>query len=344
MINMINTRKIELGFFLILAVLAGTLTFFIFQPYLSALFLAVIFAIVFRPLNDFFLKLVRGRGGVAALFSVGVLIVAIVVPVCFFGFFIFKDAQAFYLSIANGEQSSVLTTATAFVESVVGRFFPGFSLDVTEYLKQGLSILVSNLGAIFGTLFTVVLQLFLMLLGVFYFLKDGAKFREQIIIISPLSDVYDKTILGKLEVAINSVVKGSLLVALIQGVLSGIGFALFGVPSPMLWGALAGLAALVPGVGTSLVIIPAIIYLFFFKGGIFALGLLVWGALAVGLIDNILSPFLIERGLKVHPFLILLSVLGGLVLFGPVGFIAGPVALALLFALLDIYPRLFSEG
>lgn len=340
---MINTRKIELGFFLVLAAIAGTLTFFIFRPYLPALFLAVIFAIVFRPLNEFFLRFVRGKGGVAAFLSVSVLVVAIVVPVCFLGFFIFEDAQAFYLSIASGEQGGVLTAGTEFAESAVGRFFPGFSLDVTEYLKQGLGILVSNLGAIFGTLFTVVLQLFLMLLGVFYFLKDGAKFREQIIIISPLSDVYDKTILSKLEVAINSVVKGSLLVALIQGVLSGVGFVIFGVPSPMLWGALAGLAAFIPGVGTSLVLVPAIIYLFFFKGGIFALGLLAWGALAVGLVDNILSPFFIERGLKVHPFLILFSVLGGLVFFGPVGFIAGPVALALLFALLDIYPRLFAD-
>lgn len=338
-----HSRKVELGFFLVLAALAGLLTFFIFRPYLSALFLAVIFAIAFRPVYELFLRTFKGQKVVAALLSVLVLVIVIVVPLSFFGFFIFKDAQEFYLRIASGGSGGALAVGTDFLQSWIGRFFPGFSIDLVEYLKQGLSILVANLGSIFGTLFTVVLQLFLMLLGVFYFLKDGSKFREQIIFLSPLSDNYDKTILGRLETSINSVVKGALSVAFIQGILSGIGFALFGVPSPMLWGALAAIAALIPGVGTSLVIFPAILYLFFFGNSVMALGLLAWGVLAVGLIDNILAPFLIERGLKVHPFLILLSVLGGLALFGPVGFIAGPVALALLFALLDIYPLLFQD-
>jgi predicted PurR-regulated permease PerM len=104
-----------------------------------------------------------------------------------------------------------------------------------------------------------------------------------------------------------------------------------------LWGSFAVVAALIPGFGTALVIVPGVIYLFFASTTLHAIGLLIWGILGVGLIDNYLGPLLVNRGVHIHPFLILLSVMGGLVFFGPIGFIAGPLLVALLFALLEIY-------
>ena len=139
--------------------------------------------------------------------------------------------------------------------------------------------------------------------------------------------------------AINSVIKGSLVIAIIQGILTGLGFTLFQVPNPALWGSIASITALIPGIGTALVLIPGILYLFFsFKIGL-GFGLLAWGILAVGLIDNILGPTLVGRGTKIHPFLVLFGVLGGIQLFGPAGFIAGPLILSLLFALAEIYSK-----
>ncbi len=338
------SRKIEISFFFVLAIVTTLLTFFILKPYLPALFLAVVLTITFRPLYNTLLRLTGGRAALSAILTVLILILIIVIPIFFFGFFIFRDAQDFYRDISDGGfDTGIVLAWTEYIQSFVRQFFPGFSLDLIGYIRQGLGLFVQNLGSLFGKVFTALLQLFLMLLGVFYFLRDGRKFREHLILLSPLSDIYDKTILAKFETAVDSVVKGALSIALIQGVLSGIGFALFGVPSPMLWGAIAAITALIPGVGTALIIAPAVLYLLFFGSSFSAIGLLIWGVVAVGLIDNILAPLLIERSLNIHPFLILLSVLGGLTLFGPIGFLAGPVALALLFALFDIYPLLFQS-
>jgi predicted PurR-regulated permease PerM len=103
------------------------------------------------------------------------------------------------------------------------------------------------------------------------------------------------------------------------------------------WGSIAAVAALIPGVGTALVVVPGVLYLFFTGSTGYAIGLLIWGLLAVGLIDNLLGPLVVNRGIKIHPFIILLSVLGGLTFFGLVGFILGPLIIAFLFALLEIY-------
>lgn len=338
------SRRVEIGFFFVLATITALLTFFILQPYLSALFLAVVFTISAKPLYQRLLRISGDRPALSAILTVLGLILVIVIPLSVFGFFIFQDAQDLYQGISSGGlDQGFIQEGTQRLQTFLQKFLPGFSFDVISYLKQGFELIIHNLGALFGKVFIAVLNLFLMLLGVFYFLKDGKKFREHLIFLSPLSDTYDKNILERFEVAVNSVVKGALSVAIIQGVLSGIGFVIFGVPSPMLWGAVAAITALIPGVGTALVIAPAVVYLFFFGSASSAVGLLIWGVIAVGLIDNVLAPMLIERNLNIHPFLILLSVLGGLALFGPVGFLAGPVTLALLFALFDIFPLLFQK-
>ena len=112
----------------------------------------------------------------------------------------------------------------------------------------------------------------------------------------------------------------------------------------MLWGGAAAIASLVPNIGTALVLAPAIGFLYFGGEVGRAVGLAIWGVLAVGMIDNFLGPILINRGVRIHPLLILLSVIGGLGLFGPVGFLLGPLVVSLLFALLDIHLETADES
>jgi len=223
------------------------------------------------------------------------------------------------------------------------RFFdlyPAYTFDafnITEFLKAGLKLIFTNLDGVFTSIFNIMMGVFIMLLALFYFLRDGRELKRQLIALSPLGDDNDERILRKMAQAVYSVFMGSIAVAIIQGILTGVGFGIFGIPSPALWGAIASIAALIPGVGTSLILIPGILYLFFMGSTTPAIGLLIWGLLAVGLIDNFLGPIFVNRGIKVHPFLVLLSVLGGLGLFGPIGLVLGPIVLAFLFALLDIY-------
>lgn len=337
-----STRNIELGFFFLLATTAVVVSFFIFRPYLGALFAALVFSIAFRPVHKFFLR-IRMREGLAAAATLLFLFLAVLIPATLFGFFIFDDAQRILMQERAGAPllEQVDAFAAPFQERLRG-LFPDARFSLSQYLREGLSFLVGNFGTVFSGVVGLTFKTFIMLLALFYLFRDGARLRSFAVRLSPLANEYDERILKRLEEAISSVVKGKLLVVFIQGVLAAIGFALFTVPHPVLWGAVTALAALIPFVGVALVFVPVVAYLFFTGGVGVAAGVLIFG-IFIGVIDNILGPILYERGLRLHPLLILLSVLGGLAFFGPVGFLAGPVTLSLLFALLDIYPLLFSE-
>jgi len=132
------------------------------------------------------------------------------------------------------------------------------------------------------------------------------------------------------------------LIALIQGFSLGIGFFIFGIANPTLWGFVACIASLIPMLGTSILIVPASIYLFI-NGNIGAgFGILIWGATITGFMDETLSFFLLRRKIKIHPMITLFSILGGVQFFGPIGFIAGPVLASAFFSILKIYPFIMS--
>jgi predicted PurR-regulated permease PerM len=334
-----HNHKLQHYFFLILFFLVGGIMFFIFKPFLSPLILAISFAVVFYPIYQHVLKSVRGRKSLAALATIFIVILLVLVPLVFIGSLLFSEARDLYVSItSNGGGIGVFNTLVANIETYVRGFLPEASINIAQYAQNSLQWVVGNLGSFFSGFFAVVLELFIMLIALFYLLRDGDKFKKQYVKLSPLTDNYDEQIFTKLGTAINSVIKGSLVISLVQGILAGFGMWLFGVPNPIIWGAVATISGLIPGIGTALVIVPAVGYLFYIGNTTGAIGLMIWGAVVVGLVDNFLAPNLINRGIKIHPLLILISVLGGILLFGPIGFMMGPLALALFFALLDIYP------
>lgn len=334
-----HRTKLQMYFFagLFLAVLC--LAFFIFLPFLIPLSVAAAFAVLCAPLYERIKLLTGKRESLSALFTIFIVTLILLVPLIFVGRAVLQEALNFSTQI-GGESSHRIGYITQFIEEHVSRYFPGFSLDFSKYAQYGANWLVQNIGNIFSGVAQVLLGLFLGFLAFYYLLKDGRKLKESLVALSPLPDAYDREILTKLREAINSVFKGSLSIAVIQGTLTGIGLAIFGVPSPALLGMAAAFSALIPGVGTSLVLIPAIVFLFLTGPFWSGMGLLVWGMLAVGLIDNLLGPKLMKHGMHIHSFLILLSVLGGLNFFGPIGFFLGPLVLSLFFALIGIYSLL----
>lgn len=325
-----------------LAVFAGTfvLAFFIFRPFLYALILATVFAVVFQPIYQRIVNYIRGRQGLAALATILIVIIFIFTPLIFLGIQIFQEAQQLYSVITEGDGKDTVLNFFGGLADSIQKYFPAtqeFSVNVDQYFKQGLGWLLGNLGSVFTGFAKMAVSVFIFLIALYYLLKDGQKFKTAVIALSPLSDADDEAISKKLGMAIDSVVKGNLLIALIQGVLTTAGFLIFGVPNAMLWGSVAAIAAFIPGIGTALVLAPAIVFLFLTGEFFPALGLLAWGVGAVGLVDNFLGPKLVSRGIKLHPLIILLSVLGGIGFFGPIGFLLGPLTISLLFALLDIY-------
>lgn len=330
-----EVQKVQLYFFFIFFAAIFALSFTIFLPYLGILAATAAFAVVFYPTFKRIHRIV-GYESLAAFLSVLVALVIILVPLGFFGMLAFEEARDLYFQITYGGGDSA-ASFTQFIENKIYAMFPNANLDLEGYARQILERVVQNLGGIFAGLAQTLVAVLLGLIGFYYFLKDGDRLSKALIGLSPLPDEYDDEIAKKLSAAVNSVIKGTLIIATIQGVLTGIGLAVFGVPNPALWGSVAAIAALIPGVGTAIVLAPSIVYLFMFSSQTAAIGLLIWGIIAVGLIDNFLGPKLLGRGVSIHPFLILLAVLGGLEFFGALGFLLGPLVLSLLFALGQIY-------
>ena len=182
----------------------------------------------------------------------------------------------------------------------------------------------------------------LLLLAIFYFLKDGDGWKKAILQLSPLSITADQKILDRLTQTINGVIKGYLLIAFIQGTLMGVGLYIFHIPNPAIWGVIAGIASIIPPFGTAVVSIPAVIFLFITGHMGLGIGLLAWAVLVVGAGDNVLNPYIVGHKINIPPFLILFSVLGGIALLGPVGILIGPLTVSLLYTLTDIYQNEFK--
>ncbi len=342
---MISTARLQLIFFMILTAGVSALVFFIFKPYIAPIFLAAIIAIVCHPFYKRLLKFFGEKKSLTSVVAVLIVLGAILIPSVFIGIALYKEATAFYFHISSAQTSNegMLSVITNFFEKRVSVFAPGISINIGEYLQKLTSWTVEHLDNLFSSFFSILIGLLLMIVSLFYFLKDGDRIVNRLVSLSPLADSYDEQIMKKVGLSINSIVRGSLIIALIKGILTAIGFVIFSIPNPILWGTVSALASLVPVIGSSIVVVPAILYLFAAGSYFNLIGFAVWGIVFIGLSDNVLTPLLLKKGMKIHPFLILLSVFGGLGLFGPIGFIAGPVALSLLFALFEIYPLITKK-
>jgi predicted PurR-regulated permease PerM len=264
-----------------------------------------------------------------------VVLTVVVIPLVLLSSLVVRELISFYQDLDAGSLS-IQSSFTA-LEAHIQAFIPGFSVDLTEQFKLSAQWLTGNLGSIFAGTISTLFVFFISLIGSFYFFRDGEDFLQVLINASPLPDHEDKLIFDRLARAVRAVATGSLLVAIIQGSLVATGFTLFGIERAILWGSLASVGSLMPGIGTTVVTAPAIVYLFFTGDMFNAVGLLIWSMFIVGLVDNFVGPYLMSRGNSLHPFIILISVLGGISQFGPIGFVIGPVIVTLFVVLLEIY-------
>jgi predicted PurR-regulated permease PerM len=211
------------------------------------------------------------------------------------------------------------------------------SVDMGQIGKSVATWAFENIGTVFSSSTQLILNTFIFFLCLYYLLVNKEHLYKEALLLSPLENGVDEKLVKRVVNTIRSVVFGVLLVAIIQGVVAGIGLTIFGVPGSLIWGALAGVAGLVPLLGTAIVLVPAVLYLFFTGSTMSAIGLLIWSLAFVSTIDNVIGPFLIGGRAHLNSFLVLISVLGGLAAFGSVGAIAGPTILAALLGLIELY-------
>jgi predicted PurR-regulated permease PerM len=331
-----DTKKLQLFFFIGLLVAVLLLAGTIVVPFLAPIALAVMLGVVARPVHSRILRTFGKHETVATLVTVALIFVVILIPVSLLVQRLSVESFVLYSQV-SGQGIDQFDAAIGSALDPIREVFPSFNPDVRGAVEYVSTLFVNNFGAIFSVTADLFLKSFLFVISLFYVLRDGRKFKKILVELSPLVDAYDRQIIERLEHAINSIVRGSFSISIVQGTLVGTGFFVFGISNPVLWGTMASFSSFIPTVGTSVVLVPAILYLISTGSIGSAFGLAVWGFLMVGLIDNTLFPMIVGKGFTIHPMFIMVSIIGGISYFGIVGLFLGPLIVALLFALLDIY-------
>jgi predicted PurR-regulated permease PerM len=338
-----DSARIEKFFFAGLLAVAVAFSYFILSPYLGPLVLAGALAIVFRPVYRWLLKVFRFPT-LATFLTLAVVILVVFVPIGFFIPRILGEAAGLYASLAAHGSVDVGSALAHFLHTYFPNVSaPAFSVNIGDLARQALAWFTQNLGPFFSGVAQASFVVFLSLFGMFYFLKDGERLKQWVFEFVPLKRTYTEEIVHETEAMMSSVVKGTLVISAVQGVIVGAGLWIFGVSNPAFWGALTALASIIPIVGTWLVVVPAIAYLFLSGHVAAGIGFTIWSLILVSACYNFVGPQLMHRGVDIHPFIILLSVLGGIGAFGPIGLLVGPFIIAFLFALLRIYPKMAAE-
>ncbi|MBP9749444.1 MAG: AI-2E family transporter [Candidatus Pacebacteria bacterium] len=331
-----SEAKLEGYFFVALFVSILAIVGYIFAPFFGSIATAVVLSTLVYPLYERFAKWSK-QPGFAALLLTSMVTLAILLPAAGVFFLMIGEVQGITQAISTNELFELPQGLTAFTERVV-QAIPALALiEYATLMEHAIGAIGAGVGNLVTGTADMVFKLFITILALFYLLRDGKYFLFGLIKLSPLTDDEDVLIVNKLKTVSVSLIRGTLVVSVLQGLLTGIGLALFGVPNPVLWGSVAAVCALIPTIGIGIVTLPAIVYLFATGDIVAALGFTAWAALFAGTIDNILGPKLIGNGAKMHPLFVLLSVLGGLLAFGPAGFLIGPLLFGLLVALSEIY-------
>ncbi len=334
-----QTPSLERWFFLAVAGFVVYLFWSIIQPYALVLMTAAITVVVLSPLERRLNSLLKHAHVSAAIMALGV-IALVFVPMIVLLFVMANQARDLITQSlidqgwVDGVRSLMTPLVSLFPQSVQSYLL---SYDLNEVRSAIGTWAFDNIGALFASTTGFLLNAFLYFLALYYLMIDRDKLAKTLIELSPFQDHLDNELLHKMISTVRSVVFGVLLLAIIQGTLAGVGMTIFGVPGALIWGAVTMVAALIPFVGTAIVLIPAIAYLFFIGAQGAGIGLLIWSVVFVGLADNVIGPLLIKGTTNMHVFLILLSVLGGLQTYGAIGAIIGPTILAAFLTLIELY-------
>ena len=333
---MINQQRVQLTFFLVLLGLSSVMAYVVYQPFFNVIILSLVLAILLYPIYERFLKLFKGRSKTAATIVMLLAVVFIVTPLIFLSIQIFNQSRDVYMQLQSNNVD-YLQKAIDTIEKPIQAHFPDFAINIKGFIQQFVAWIGNNAANIISSTSNALLALMLVFISLFFFLKDGKTFLNYIVKLSPLDDTYDIKIFHRIGSMITSVVRGVLFIAVVQAILVGLGFYFFGVPNATLWGTVTVVASLLPFIGTGLIVFPGVAYLLLTGNLMGAIGLAIWGTLLVGLIDNLMMPFMYGKGSKVHPLIILFAVLGGIYAFGPLGFLVGPMMVSFFIAILDIY-------
>jgi len=339
-------------FFLLLV---GGVTYWFFdliKPFLMAVFWATVLAIVFEPLSQWISTKIKGRESLAASITTVLITLVVVLPLYLVVLAVVNEASNLLAKVNSGElDPNMLVTwfearipAAKTLANDYGVDFDQVRENVSGAITAG-GQWIGNQAVILGQNFLgIAVEFFLMLYLLWFFLRDGQKIKEVTIRALPLGDREERMLFSRFATVSRATLKGTLIVAIIQGTLGGLLFWACGIASPLFWGVMMTMLSLLPIGGSALVWAPAAI-IFAVQGDYGrAVTLVVFGALAIGLVDNLLRPILVGRDTQMPDYLVLVTTLGGIATFGLAGFIIGPVVAALFLSVWELMMEEFEEN
>jgi predicted PurR-regulated permease PerM len=340
-------RRFENQSFLIL-LLAVTLAFaWILQPFYGAVLWAIVGAVLFAPLNRALLKSTNGKSSLAAALAVLIVVAMVILPLAMIAASLIQEAAGIHAKIQSGEYDFA-----RFIQRIFDAL-PAWAIGLLDRLN------LTNLAAVRETLasnlmkggqalapqalsigintFDFMIGLAIMIYLLFFLLRDGKALAERIKEAIPLRADQKAALFSRFADVVRATVKGGILVAIVQGTLGGLAFWFLGIHAPLLWAVVMTFLSLLPAIGAALVWLPVAIYLLA-SGAVWqGVGLIAYGVVVIGLVDNILRPFLVGKGTKLPDYVVLISTLGGIEVFGLNGFIIGPLIAAIFMVTWEIF-------
>lgn len=331
-------RSFEDTTFLLLIVIVTIAFGWILQPFYGAILWAIVGAVIFAPLYRRLLRSTE-KPSLAATIAVLLITAMVILPLAMVATSLVREATGIYAKVQSGEINfgayvqQVFDALPGWIRSLLDRVnLPDLSTlreSLSSGLMKGGQALAPQALTIGLNTFDFLLGLGIMLYLLFFLLRDGAYLADRLKRAIPLREDQKSALFSRFAIVVRATVKGGILVAIVQGTLGGLAFWFLGVRAPLLWAVLMTFLSLLPAIGAGIVWLPVAIY-FLATGSIWqGVFLIAWGVLVIGLVDNLLRPYLVGKDTKLPDYVVLLSTLGGIQVFGLNGFVIGPVIAAM---------------
>ncbi|MFO7704109.1 MAG: AI-2E family transporter [Halopseudomonas sp.] len=350
---MLKARAEEKSFILLL-VLVSIAFIWLLLPFYSAVFWGTVLAIIFQPVQRWMQSRFNGRRSWAAFVTLILILLMVILPVTFLTGALVQEGAALYERMESGNISfgdyfeQIMTALPGPVHDLLARFgmtdFTSVQQQLSEGAEQASQFIATKAFGVGQDTFRFLISFAIMLYLLFFLLRDGQTVSRHIKRAIPLGESYKQHLLTKFTMVVKATVKGNIAVAAVQGALGGFIFWALGLQGALLWGVLMAVLSLLPAVGAVIIWGPVAIY-FLATGAIWqAVVLTAFGAVVIGLADNILRPQLVGKDLKLPDYVVLISTLGGLSLFGLNGFVIGPMIAALFIAAWSLFADARENG
>jgi len=342
-----KSNAVEQKTFLLLLI-GVTLAFgWILFPYYGAVFWGAILAMLFRPVFRWLRKRFNGRANLAALATLSLILVIVILPTALITASLAQEATALYAKLQSGQINigsylqEIFDHLPQWAMRLMERFGVGdmgaLQAKVMDLVNQGGRNLTASAINFGQNTFDFLVGFTVMMYLLFFLIRDGGELSVMIRDAIPLEERHKGKLLGKFTTVIRATVKGNIAVAVAQGLIGGVTFIAMGIHGAVLWGVLMAFLSLLPAVGAAIVWAPVALYFLATGAIVKALILIFVGVFVIGLVDNILRPLLVGKDTKLPDYVVLISTLGGMALFGLNGFVIGPVIAAMFIAVWDIF-------